>query len=95
MLIVFCKLLVVTTKIISLEICIMYKIAVSLLLHYLVQTLGLQVDQCSEDAGRKWLSRLLDAQKQRNPKDPPAFHVHHLGLPQLFRNSPADDRYIH
>lgn len=62
---------------------------------YLVQTLGPQVDQCSEDTGRKWLSCLLDAEEQRNLKNPPAFHLRHLGLPRRFRNSPVGDRDVH
>lgn len=58
----------------------------------LVQTLGPQVVQRSEDAGRKRLSGLLDADEQRNPEDPPTFHLRHLGLPRRFRNSPTGDR---
>lgn len=58
---------------------------------HLVQTLVPQVDQSSEDAGRQRLACLLEADEQRDPKDPPAFHLHQFGLPQQFRNSPADD----
>ena len=58
----------------------------------LVQTLGPQVDQRSEDAGRKRSSCLLHADQQRDPEDPPTFHLRHLGLPRRFRNSPTGDR---
>lgn len=63
--------------------------------HYLVQTLGPQVDQGSEDAGRKRLSCLLDIEEKRNPEHPLTFHLHQLQLPQRFRDRPTGDRDLH
>lgn len=59
---------------------------------HLVQTRCPQIDQRPEDAGRKRLACLLDADEQRNPKDPATFHLHRLVLTELFRNSPAGDK---